>query len=135
MCIYIYIYMYVIYIYIYIYIFSLQKAPNVSLNGAGNKLGNQRTYQTPESKEGRSALGVCGGETTLSEGTRRATSVNVPLLRLQSSEGKFSWKPSSTSNVSIRAFLRTYPLIEIRQTAPCRAIRDNSISVIVPPPS
>ena len=32
------------------------------------------------------------------------------------------WKPSSSSNISIRAF-RAYPLVEIRQTVPCRAIR------------
>ena len=34
---------------------------------------------------------------------------------------------SSSTNV-IRAF-RAYPLVEIRQTVPCRAIRGNSISV------
>ena len=43
-------------------------------------------------------------------------------------EGWHGWKPSSSSNFSIRAF-RAYPLIEIRQTVPCRAIRGNSISV------
>ena len=42
--------------------------------------------------------------------------------------GWCDWKPSSSSNCSIRA-LRACPLIEIRQTAPCRAIRGNSISV------
>ena len=44
--------------------------------------------------------------------------------------GWYGWKPSSrsSSNFSIRAF-RACPLVEIRQTAPCRAIRGNSISV------
>ena len=36
--------------------------------------------------------------------------------------GQYSWKPSSSSNFSIRAF-RAYPLI---QKVPCRAIRGNS---------
>ena len=40
----------------------------------------------------------------------------------------YGWKPSSNSKFSIRAF-RAYPLIEFRQTAPCRAIRASSISV------
>ena len=38
------------------------------------------------------------------------------------------WKPSSSSNLYIQAF-RAYPLVEIRQTAPSRAIRGSSISV------
>ena len=42
--------------------------------------------------------------------------------------GWYGWEPSSSSNLSIRAF-RACPLIEIRRTAPCRAIRGNSISV------
>ena len=45
------------------------------------------------------------------------------------------WKPSSNSTCSIRAF-RAYPLIEIRQAVPCRAIRGSRISVNgSPPPS
>ena len=41
----------------------------------------------------------------------------------------YGWKPSWSSNFSIRA-LRAYPvIIEITQTVPCRAIRGNSISV------
>ena len=40
----------------------------------------------------------------------------------------YGWEPSSNSNLSIRV-VRAYPLIETRQTAPCRAIRGNSISV------
>ena len=48
--------------------------------------------------------------------------------KLRNSEGGYGWKPSSSSNCSIRAF-RAYPLIEIRPTVPCRAIRGNSISV------
>ena len=35
---------------------------------------------------------------------------------------------SSSSNFSIRV-VRAYPLIKVRQTVPCRAIRGNSISV------
>ena len=42
--------------------------------------------------------------------------------------GWYGWKPSSSWNFSIRVF-RARPLIEIRQTAPCRAIRGNSLSV------
>ena len=38
------------------------------------------------------------------------------------------WKLSSSSNLLIRV-VRAYPLIEIRQTAPCRAVRGNGISV------
>ena len=37
-------------------------------------------------------------------------------------------KPSSSSNFSIRAS-RAYPLVEVRQTVLCRAIRGDSISV------
>ena len=40
----------------------------------------------------------------------------------------YSWKPSSSSKFSIRAF-RAYHLVEIRQTVPCRAVRGNGISV------
>ena len=42
--------------------------------------------------------------------------------------GWYSWKPSSSSNFSIRVG-RVYPLIKTRQAVPCRAIRGNSISV------
>ena len=42
--------------------------------------------------------------------------------------GWYGWKPSSSSNFSIRA-LRACPLIEIRQTVPCGAVPGNSISV------
>ena len=42
--------------------------------------------------------------------------------------GWYGWKPSSSSNWSIRAF-RAYPLIEIRPNVPCRTIRGSSISV------
>ena len=42
--------------------------------------------------------------------------------------GWYRWKPSSSSNCSFRAF-RADLLIETRQTAPCRAIRGNIISV------
>ena len=42
--------------------------------------------------------------------------------------GWYGWKPSSSSDFSIRAF-RAYPLIETKQTVPCRAIRGTSISV------
>ena len=42
--------------------------------------------------------------------------------------GGYGWKPSSSSNFSIRVF-RAYPPVETRQTVPCRAIRGNSISV------
>ena len=42
--------------------------------------------------------------------------------------GWYGWKPSSSSNFSIRAF-RAYPLVETRQTVPCRAIRGDRISV------
>ena len=41
--------------------------------------------------------------------------------------GWYGWKPSSSSNLSIRVF-RAYPLIESSQTAPCRAIRGDGIS-------
>ena len=43
--------------------------------------------------------------------------------------GMMRWKPSLSSSFSIREFLRAYYLIEIRQAAPCRAIRGDSISV------
>ena len=43
-------------------------------------------------------------------------------------KGGYSWKPSSSSIFSIRAFRVVY-LIEIVQTAPCREIWGNSISV------
>ena len=46
--------------------------------------------------------------------------------------GWYSWKPSSNSDFSIRAF-RAYPLLD--QTGPCRAIRDNGISVSSTPHS
>ena len=48
--------------------------------------------------------------------------------------GWYSWKLSSSSNNSIRV-VRACPLIEAIQTAPCRAIRGNSIlSQTVPSP-
>ena len=42
--------------------------------------------------------------------------------------GWYGWKPSSSSNFSIRAF-RVYVLTEIRQALLCRALRAESISV------
>ena len=42
--------------------------------------------------------------------------------------GWYGWKPTSSSTLSIRAF-RAYPLIWIRRTVPCRAIRGSNISV------
>ena len=49
------------------------------------------------------------------------------MVRLESLiELKFLNSSFSSSNVSIRAF-RAYPLTEIRQTAPCRAMRGNGI--------
>ena len=41
--------------------------------------------------------------------------------------GRYGWKPSSSSNFSIRAF-RAYPLVETRYAASCRAIRGDCIS-------
>ena len=48
--------------------------------------------------------------------------------------GWYGWKPSSSSNFSIRAF-QVFSLIELRQTVPCRAVRADSISInrIIPP--
>ena len=43
-------------------------------------------------------------------------------------ELKFISSSFSSSNFSIRAF-RAHPVVEIRQTVPCRAIRGNGISV------
>ena len=42
--------------------------------------------------------------------------------------GCYGWKPSSSSNHSIRV-VGAYPPREIRHTAPCRAIRGDSIGV------
>ena len=42
---------------------------------------------------------------------------------------QYGWTPSSSSNLSILVVV-AYPLIETRQTVPCRAIRGNSISII-----
>ena len=50
------------------------------------------------------------------------------LIACTRKRGWYGWRTSSSSNFSIRAF-RAYPLIEIRQTVPCRSIRGNSISV------
>ena len=51
------------------------------------------------------------------------------MMRLETLiELKFHNSSFSSSNFSIRAF-RACPLIKIRQTVPCRAIRGNSISV------
>ena len=55
------------------------------------------------------------------------------LSYLGRGDDTYGWKPSSSSNVSIRVVL-AYPLIEARQTAPCRAIRGDSISVSSNPP-
>jgi hypothetical protein len=51
----------------------------------------------------------------------------APSQRLREG-GWYGWKPSSSSNFSIRAF-RACSLAEVRQTPPCRAIRGSSISV------
>ena len=51
------------------------------------------------------------------------------LIDLKSLNSSFS-----SSNLSIRV-VRAYPLIEIRLTILCRAIRGNSISVNSTPPS
>ena len=50
---------------------------------------------------------------------------NAWACRLRSVPLKFLNSSFSSSNFSIRAF-RAYPLIEIRQTVPCRAIRGKS---------
>ena len=58
----------------------------------------------------------------------------VSISSVQSSEGGwYGWKPSSSSNLSIRNF-RAYPLIEIRQTVPCRAISRQQYLKQYPPP-
>ena len=49
-------------------------------------------------------------------------------LALFQKGGWYNYRPSSSSNFSIRAF-RAYPLVEIRQTILYRAIRGSSISV------
>ena len=54
-----------------------------------------------------------------------------PTLLPSQSEGgmiRYGWIPSSSSSFSIRYF-RVCPLVEIRQAAPCRAIRGDSVSV------
>ena len=49
--------------------------------------------------------------------------------------GGCGWKPSSSSNFSARA-VRAHPLVEIKQTVPCRAIlRRQYLSQQYPPPS
>ena len=51
------------------------------------------------------------------------------MIRLETLiELKFVNSSCSSSNFSIRVF-RAYPLVEIRQTVPCRAIRGSSIRV------
>ena len=55
-------------------------------------------------------------------GTWRRASRTAPV------ELEFLSSSFSSSNFSIRAF-RAYPLVEIRQTVPCRAIRGDGISV------
>ena len=56
------------------------------------------------------------------------------LVVIISEGGMIRLEPSLSSNFSIRSF-RAYPLIEIRQTVPYRAIRADSISInsILPP--
>ena len=61
----------------------------------------------------------------LPEGEEEALDAHVPVLR---KGGWCGWKPSLSSDLSIRAF-RAHPLIEIRQAVPCRAIRGKNISV------
>ena len=53
---------------------------------------------------------------------------NIYNITRKAPGGWYDWEPSSSSNFSIR-ILVAYPLIETRQTVPCRAIRGNSISV------
>ena len=52
--------------------------------------------------------------------------VQNKLHRIVWKRGWYGWIPSSNSNLAVRV-LQAYPLIETRQTAPCRAIRGSSI--------
>ena len=62
-------------------------------------------------------------------GGRRPEDSEGGMMRLETLvELKFLNSSFSSSNFSIRAF-RAYPLVEIEQTVPCRAIRGNSLSV------
>ena len=65
-------------------------------------------------------LAVCRLPADLTLGVAGGTIRLEPLIELKSLNSSLS-----SSNFSIRAF-RAYPLIEIRQTAPCRAIRGKS---------
>ena len=60
--------------------------------------------------------------------TRRGAEVFHAALLLLRKGGWNDWKPSSSSSFSIRAFraFRACPLVETRQTAPCRTIRGKS---------
>ena len=51
-----------------------------------------------------------------------------PLSAFHRKGAWYGWNPSSSSNFSIRV-VRAYPLLKIRQTVPCRAIRGICISV------
>ena len=53
--------------------------------------------------------------------------INVTVWINRKGEG-YGWKPSSSSNSSVRAF-RACPLIEVGQAVPCREIRGSSISM------
>ena len=67
--------------------------------------------------------------TNMSLATRQQDFSEGGMIRLEALiELKFLDSRCSSSTLSIRA-VRAYPLIEIRQAAPCRAIRGNSISV------
>ena len=83
-------------------------------------------FQLTRFAEQSGSIDSGGPNSTQYSCTRRDPACAAPHAG-PASEG-YGWKPSSNSNFSIRAF-RACPLIEIRQTVPCRAIRGNSISV------
>ena len=89
---YIYIYTHV-YMCIYIYIYTLYSYTHHTNNSNDSKESLSAALENGVAATGYLAaprrMELCGGKQA-SGGTKRATSKNVPLLRLQSSEGKFT---------------------------------------------
>ena len=85
------------------------------------RLGTSRAKREPSAKQ------IGRGDDTVGS-PHRARIFQFELFELKCLNSSFS-----SSNFSIRVF-RAYPLIELRRTAPCRAIRGSSILVNSTPP-
>ena len=123
---YVYIYIY-IYIYIHVYL-------RVCCRGARRGQRRDAVRARGAADQGRTATSIIAITIILTTSILTTSIITITIILTTTITiiitiiARYGWKTSSSSNFSARAF-RVGPLMTIRQTAPCRGIRGNGISV------